>query len=448
MKILISIFLITLNFSIVVAQHNCYTIAAGKNITDKPNTVYLAHNEDDSGDLIINMFKVEAKIFTKKDSFQLTNGQKIAQIEKTNSLLWLETTQQNFGDMFMNEFGVTICSNSCPSRENKAKGVLNYDFRRLISERAKTAKQAIRIAGELLKKYGYESSGRTYTIADKNEIWILAVVKGNHWIAQRVPDNHVAVIPNYYTIREIDLRDTINFLGTPDIINYAIKCGWYNPKTEKPFNFRQAYSARKVLHASWNVPRHWAGLNLLAKKQYGIDDEFPFAFTPKSKVSIDDLKKVLDNHYEGTDLEANHLLHKNPHKNLNHRICNTSTKFSVIAELNSTTKTLWWAPLNPCIFPYIPINFDIKEIPKMYSNIGCEMAKTNHFLKGENTFESNPNHAFTIFNNYRNNIDNNYWDNQKERVDFKNNFKDQIKLESNSYQLLIDLYNEVKNIDF
>ena len=447
MKSIISIAIIIFSITTVIAQHNCYTIAVGKNITDKQNTVYLAHNEDDSGDLIINMFKVGAKTFAEKDSFQLTNGQNIPQVKNVNSLLWLETTQQNFSDMFMNEFGVTICSNSCPSREYKANGILNYDFRRLIAERAKTAKQAVKIAGELLQKYGYESSGRSYTIADTDEIWILAVVKGNHWVAQRVPNNQVVIIPNYYTIGEINLKDTANFLATADIINYAIERGWYNPKLGKPFNFRQAYSARRVLHASWNVPRHWAGLNLLAEKQFGIDDEFPFSFTPKSKVSIDDLKKVLDNHYEGTDLEANHLLHKNPHKNLNHPICNTSTKFSVIAELNSTTKTLWWAPLNPCIFPYVPINFDIKEIPKMYSNIGVETAKANHFLKQENSYKANPNHAFTVFDKYKNSINSNYWNNKNKRESFKNKFEKKVKSETDSYKILIELYDEVKKLE-
>jgi len=446
MKSVIITFLISFYFTAVIAQQNCYTIAVGKNITETNNTIYLAHNEDDSGDLIINMFKTEHKIFTEKDSFLLTNGQNIPQVKNVNSLLWIETTQQNFGDMFMNEFGVTICSNSCPSREDKAEGILNYDFRRLIAERAKTAKQAVKIAGKLLKKYGYESSGRTYTIADEKEIWILAVVKGNHWVAQRVPNNQVAIIPNYYTIGEIDLKDTSNYLGTDDIVSYATERGWYNPKLGKPFNFRQAYSTRRVLHASWNVPRHWAGINLLAEKHYGIDDKFPFSFKPKNKISINDLKKLLDNHYEGTDFETNHALHKNPHKNLNHRICNTSTKFSVIAKLNYTTKTLWWAPLNPCIFPYVPINFDIKEIPKMYSNIGEKTAKANHFLKQENSYKANPKHAFTVFNNYRKSINKNYWNNKSERDDFKNNFEQKVKSETDSYKILIELYKKLESL--
>jgi dipeptidase len=62
-----------------------------------------------------------------------------------------------------------------------------------------------------------------------NEDAVAPAVNGKHWVAQRVPDDKVAPIPNCYTIQGIDLRDTVNFLGSPDIIEYAITRGWYDP---------------------------------------------------------------------------------------------------------------------------------------------------------------------------------------------------------------------------
>ncbi|MCK7514978.1 MAG: C69 family dipeptidase [Desulfobacterales bacterium] len=56
--------------------------------------------------------------------------------------------------------------------------------------------------------------GRTYSIADKTEAWMLAVLRGRHWYAQRVPDDEVAVIPNHFTIRGIRPDDAANFLGS------------------------------------------------------------------------------------------------------------------------------------------------------------------------------------------------------------------------------------------
>ncbi len=52
---------------------------------------------------------------------------------------------------------------------------------------------------------------------------MLAVVKGKHWVAQRVPDDHIAIIPNYYTITTVNLTDTMNFYGSDDLVEYAIK---------------------------------------------------------------------------------------------------------------------------------------------------------------------------------------------------------------------------------
>lgn len=458
MKLRVLLFVLFLaTFSLFAQQNqmqNCYTIAVGKKASYDQKRILLAHNEDDTGGLIVNMHKVKSKNFNKEDSYILIDGTKIPQAHKTNSLIWLETTQQNFGDMFMNEFGVTICSNSCPSREKNAKGILTYDFRKLIAERAKTAKEAIMIASVLLNKYGYASSGRTYTIADANEVWILAVVMGNHWVAQRVPDDEVAIIPNYYTIGEIDLKDT-NILASPDIIDYAIQKKWYNPDVDGKFNFREAYSSRTVLHASWNVPRHWIGLKLLSKKEYGFDDSLPFSFKAKTRISIEDLQQILKNHYEDTDLEANKALHKNPHNNMIHTVCNSSTKFSVVANLSTTNpkenkNILWFAPLNPCVFPYIPIYFNIEKFPEMYSNISAEEAISQHFEKEKTSFKANPTQAFSVFNNYSTKINNNYWDNKNLRDNFILEFNKIIigKLiygnGESSYDLLQKLYDELK----
>ena len=460
MKSYLSIFLLFITtFSLIsqtIEQQNCYTIAVGKKASANENTVFLAHNEDDGGNMIVNLHKTKGSICNKTDSFILINETKIPQIERVNSLIWIETTQQDFGDFFINEFGVSICSNSCPSREDRDEGLLGYDFRRIVAERAKSAKQAVIIGGELLEKYGYASSGRTYTIADANEVWLMSVVKGKHWVAQRVPDNEVAVLPNYYTISEVNLDDTKNYLGSADIITYAIKRGWHNPEQED-FSFRKAYSNQKVLHASWNVPRHWVGLKLLAKNTYSIDDELPFSFVPKHKITKKKLEDVLKNHYENTDLSVNMDLHNDPHNNMIHTVCNESTKFSVIAELKSTesnndSNILWWAPLNSCVFPYIPILLNTSKFPVMYSNISAENAKSQHYNKDKTSYHANPNHAYNQFHLYTLRSNENYWRLKKEREEKISNFNVIIQNEMGeklaqpnfTYSLLIKLYEEYR----
>ncbi len=140
---------------------------------------------------------------------------------RTSEFLWFEAASQEFADSFINQYGVLITSDSCPSRETKedvTDGGIGYMLRRIVAEKAKTARDAVRIAGGLVEKYGYRAAGRTYMLLDKNEAWMMAVIRGRHWFAERVPDDEVAVIPNYYTIRQIRINDPDHFMGSPDIV--------------------------------------------------------------------------------------------------------------------------------------------------------------------------------------------------------------------------------------
>ena len=445
------LFLFTISFT--NAQIECYTIAVGKKVSTTGYAL-VAHNEDDYGNLIVNIHRVP-KIYQKNKFYTLINGDTIANSEYTFGYLWFETTQQDFGDMYVNDNGVVICSNACRSREDTATGKLTYDFRRLVAQRALNARHAVIVAGELIRKYGYGSSGRTYCFADSNEIWLMAVVKGRRWVAQRVPDTAIAIVPNYYTIEEVNLSDKNNFMASTDLITYAIKRGWYDTSSGKPFNFRLAYSDTKNLYAPWNIPRHWSGINQLSKNEFSFYQHLPFAFKPYKKISKEDLMNVLSSHYENTDFETHKKLHKNPHTALISRICNTGTKFSTVVEFSNNIRNtiIWWAPLNPCINPYLPIALSIVSVPKEYFKHTWTNALAYHFDKQGNRFEDNPNLAFTIFYRYTKKINDNYWKSIKKAQKFKYNFQQLAEQEINlskdisktSYELMHKLYKEIKN---
>ena len=440
------------------SDYNCYTIVVGQKAS-QTGTLMVGHNEDDWGDKIVNMYKVPGSERSPKETIKLHSGKSISLGGKTNSYLLLETTTEEFGDVYLNEHGVFICSNACPSKEDKAIGILGYELRKFIAEKAKSAKEGVKIAGKLIEKYGYSSSGRTYCIADSSEAWLLAVVKGKHWIAQRVPDSSIAIVPNYYTIGTINLKDTANFLGSKDIIKYAVKRKWYNPKSGKPFNFRKAYGTPESLLSIGNTPRHWAGINLLSKKKFPYGENLPFAFIPEKKVSRLDIHKVLAYHFEWTDFETNYKIHKNPHNNIVNRICNAGTKFSVIAELESNTPVaygaiLWFHPLNPCTHPGVPIYFGIPRFPEEYQSEPYQQEMQHHFDKASHTFEANPKHAYSVFHRITQIVNSNYEGNITGMQSFKNNFEDKVKklIEETpkekrpqlSYQLLQMLYKKEK----
>ena len=55
--------------------------------------------------------------------------------------------------------------------------MLDYDALMLLTlQRAKTAREAIKVVDELAREYGYKSSGETFSIADPNEAWIMELI--------------------------------------------------------------------------------------------------------------------------------------------------------------------------------------------------------------------------------------------------------------------------------
>jgi len=424
---------------------NCFTILAGKNTTID-GSVLLAHNEDDGGKFLVDWYKVPHISHKADEKIILQKGAEIEQVDETFGFLWMEIPGLQFSDSYINEWGVTIVSNGCPSKETEGElvnGGIGYYLRRIMAERAKTAKEAVKIAGEIIEKVGYLSSGRTYSIADVNEAWMLAVVKGKHWIAQRLPDDSVAVIPNYYTITRIDLKDTVNFLGSTDIIDYAIQKGWYDPSLGKEFDFRLAYGSEQSLHALWNIPRHMQAINLLSEKQYGYYSQLPTTFKPKSKVSIQTLESVLANHYEGTQFEMNPAYNNgNPHKNIIMRICSASNRYGFIAQLRNwmpvdVGAVLWIAPRRPCVQPFIPWYLGIEKIPEGYTRGNYNNALKNHFSDTHDLREKYPNHAYWTFVDYSDKIDTDYRNQidkikenkvtfEKELSDYQMNFEEEV----------------------
>jgi dipeptidase len=366
---------------------NCFTIVAGKNAT-ADGSVLLAHNEDDHGRLLVNVYKVAAQEHSKNDMVTLKSGATLPQVKNTPAMLWLEIPETDFADAYLNEYGVAVTSNSCPSREDKpelTKGGIGFTLRRLIAERAQTARAGVLIAGELIAQFGYNASGRTYIIADAREGWLMHIVHGKHWIARRVPDNEVAVIANYYTLGAVDLNDRNNFLGSPDIIDYAVHRGWYDPEKDGAFDFARAYSDPKNLIDMKNVLRQWQGTNLLAAKSHKMEGRFPFSFEPRRDIRPNDLFRVLRDHYEGTQYDlSDHYKNGSPNSGKNRTICTESTQYAFVAQLRDwlpaeIANIVWLSLRRPDSNAFSPWYVSMGAAPDGYSRENTDTALKNHF---------------------------------------------------------------------
>jgi dipeptidase len=448
--------------------YNCFSVIVGKGAS-LDGSVLLAHNEDNYTHFLVDYHRVPRKKHKLGTTIRLSTGAIIPQVAETYSYVWVEMPMLYFSDTVFNEWGVTISSNRCASKEENpvlTQGGIKHRLRLLMAERAKTAREAVLVAGKLIDQLGYASSGRTYVIADTEEGWMLSVVNGKRWIAQRVPDDKVAVIPNYYTIGNINLKDKANFLGSQDIIEYAIKQGWYNPEQDGPFHFAKAYSKYASRNSLSNVMRMWRGVKLLAHESLGISNEydtdfmFPFAFPPSKKLGIKDLLTVLRDHYQGTKYDnTQEYLIGDPHKVNGFPICAIGNNLSYVAQLRNDLPTeigavLWLSQQRPDVQAYVPWYSGIEEIPNGLSSGNHEKSLAQHIPVPGKTYshllyklsQKYPKHAYLFFSKLSQQLANNFTSQfqqiRKKMHDFENQL---IANQSEFERQAINLYKKNPN---
>lgn len=412
--------------------YNCSTIIVGKDASASGH-VLVGHNEDDGGTQVVNFYKSRASDFPG-EKIVLKNGAVIDRTSTAFASIWLEMPGQDFADSFLNENGVLITSNSCPSRERYGEivdGGIGFNLRKIVAERATSARNGVEIAGELVSRLGYNASGRTYTIADTKEAWMLSVVRGKHWVAMRIPDDHVVYLPNYYIIKEIDFEDRENYLYSEGLKEYAQTRKWYDP-ADGEFNFRDAYGNPGSAESMSNIGRMWTGVNMLAVEEFDIDDEMPVSFVPAKLLSIADLISVLVNHYEGTGLDdSEHYTLHNPHRNKVMNICAGHQQMSFVTELRDglpveTGCRMWIAPRRGCVHAYMPVYFGIEDFPSSFRYFDdSHRAYEMHFSVPEDMYNRNDGRAWWSFMEVTDYVDEDYGTRIGERREFIKRLQDE-----------------------
>lgn len=369
--------------SLVKISNACTVLIAGKKTT-VDGSIMFAKTEDDGLNFQLDyLWKIPRKKFPAVSTKKLISGLLIPEVSETYAYTIDECPQTHFSNMVINEWGLAIGSNGCHSKENIedlktngdiVNGGIGFDLRFILAERAKTAKEAVNIAIELLNKYGYNASGRNLNIVDQHEAWQLQMVAGKRYVARKVQDDEVVVIANTFSIREVNMNDRENFICSPDLIDYATEKGWYDPDSGKEFDFALAYAPKSTHLSKSNVHRQWMMAHLI-NSDFDIDlDEaeagmMPVSVKPKRKISVQDLFKVFRSHYEGTRLnDGTHEL--SPHY-LPHTICRYTTHRTTIvqqrSELPAEIGTLCWRSLGePCNSIFVPWYLGAENIPAMY----------------------------------------------------------------------------------
>ncbi|MDD7082777.1 MAG: C69 family dipeptidase [Bacteroidales bacterium] len=272
-------------------------------------------------------FKPQADWATgsKLKVYDWDSGKYLGEIEQ------VQHTYKTIGNM--NEHQLIIAETTFGGRHglNNPDAIMDYGSLIYITlQRARTAREAIRLMDELTQKYGYYSEGESFSIADKEEAWIMEMVgkgaeKGSVWVARRIPDGYISGHANQSRITTFPLNDPENCLYSEDVISFARKMGWFDGKDEE-FSFRDAYCPLDFGGLRGCEARVWSAFNILGKGKFAYEDggslvekdsydyvDYAMGHNPANnmplwiklagKVSVKDVADVMRDHYEGTPMD-------------------------------------------------------------------------------------------------------------------------------------------------
>lgn len=248
---------------------------------------------------------------------------------------------------YMNEFQVSMGETTFGGRTElqDSTGLMDYAALMFIAlDRAKSAREAIKIIADLVEKYGYHSSGESYSIADKNEVWIMEIIgkgtnmvldkktnqmvnsdKGAVWVAIRIPDGYISAHANHARITTFPLnngrtsissknfkhlnRPELEVIYSHDVIDFARRKGYFTGK-DSEFSFSDVYAPIDFGAARFCEMRVWSFFRRFSNdmEQYknyaaGFDlkNRMPLYIKPNRKVSVKDLIDAKRDHMQGTE---------------------------------------------------------------------------------------------------------------------------------------------------
>lgn len=344
-----AIILLTALVSILAAvptAEACTVIAAGRNATvdgsvlisqtdtGQDSRIYVVPGQTfEPGSMAPVHFGIQDATLDLKDDGEVLGH--IPQVEKT--FTYFHTAYSH-----INEHQLAIAESTTDQREElkvtreTGDQIMTIEQAMVFAlQRHSEAREATRFIGELMTEYGFiPSSGdgsESLVIGDPEEAWVFEVVgvgpgwtresgkPGAIWAAQRVPDDHVVMIPNNSIIKRIDPEDTANFMVSDNYLQEAIERGFYDPDSGLPFVWQEAYAP---LTAEWATGRFWLFHETFAPNAFDWPDRhldgdlykglnqyfqtveplsiYPFSIQPEKKLSVQDIMAFQRSVFEGT----------------------------------------------------------------------------------------------------------------------------------------------------
>ena len=303
--------------------HSCTNLLVTKGASTDGSTM-LTYTADANGFMEPIYFHAGGKQDTTKmlDIYEWDSGKHLGQIKQ------VPFTYKVIGNM--NEHQLTVGETTFGGRDElkDTNGIMDYGSLIYISlQRAKTAREAIKVITDLVAEYGYYSGGESFSFVDPNEVWMMEMIgKGGHekgavWVARRIPDGYIAAHANKARISNIIKNDPDNCLYSPDVVDFAVRMGYYNPASGKPFSFEAAYDPATPSSLFACEGRVWSLYRRAAPSQNFSPDYFravrgaepyPLYIKPDAKLSVQDVFNLMRDHFQGTEFDMTKGLASEP----------------------------------------------------------------------------------------------------------------------------------------
>ena len=237
----------------------------------------------------------------------------------------------NYGIMNEHQLSIGECTDMAkvhPEPEAGKRIFYSAELSRVALERCTTAREAVKLMGELIEKYGYYGTGETLAVADPNEGWVMEMcgydMNGTDgvWVAQRVPDDGFFVAANQFRIREVR-TGAKDMMYSPNIFEVAKKKGWWKPE-DGPLDWTSVYGNGEFHHPYYSLRRVWRAqslaapsLNLPAWVEGAFTKKYPFTVKPDQKLTVENIFAIHRDNYEGTEFDMTKGLAAGPFGNPN-----------------------------------------------------------------------------------------------------------------------------------
>lgn len=283
----------------------------------------------DSHTLYGEMYHTAATIYPQGSImkiFEWDTGKYMGEIPQVNR------TYSTIGNM--NEHQLIITETTFGGREELVDTTAIMDYGSLIYitlQRASSAREAINIIGNLVATYGYASEGETFSIADKNEAWVMEIIgrgvklnkkgintnRGANWVAIRIPDGYISAHANQSRITTFPTDDPENCIYEKNTIKFAKENGLYSGNDED-FSFCDTYAPANFSALRGCEARVWSAFNILGGGRIGdrpamdyfdyakgdnMNNKMPLYIKPDHKLTVKEVANVMRDHFENTPLD-------------------------------------------------------------------------------------------------------------------------------------------------